>query len=1320
MLARAQTTRVAEFELPVTTLSESPVAFDASGRVTGVGDLSGNLISYSYDAAGNLTASADSQGRRCDVVWSGSTLSQVNWTGLGSSGPVAAAETGVVKYVVGASSLAVQRKTDAGTDNTLVTYGYTNGRIASVTDADGLTSTITYDAQGRVYSMTAPNGVTVAYDYAAVASGVRITTVGGSVSTTRDVRFDAATGCQPFEVTLDPIGPNAQTSSLAYDAYAHLKETTDPQGRKDRFTVDPHGNVTATTSNAGSLTADLVLSTSASYTNDRLASATDAMGNISYQTYDAKWRPLSSSVAVTNDSVGQAGVDETYNAYGNPRYGELPATSTDDLLENGTFEMDPAVAGNGWTLASGVTRVATSDTERPSHGNWYLNATYGFFALSDKVPVSPGETYQLSLWVKGAGTIDIAEWDSAGNCLRVRNVISTAVQSANEFTRASTAYVPTAGTAYASVSLGSYTGAVGFDNVRLEKANAAGTDNLLDNGSVERLLGSTPDGWQAVATAGDSAQSAGPAGGRYLLLNGATGSVSDNWWLSPVVPVVGGTAYTFATQASSQMIVVTQAGIESGARVEVSFFRDAAGTWPNEIARYSVTPNLTGSTATRRYQLAVAAPAGAVSVRYRVRLSQCSGWLFTDSFTVTSDSRMRETYDYDSSETYLTATTRLDGTVDGAEYDSRGRATQATHKATATAAATVESARTFDALDRLTSVVTAPASGLGISANFTYTAAGRLASVSDPLGRKTTLAYVNGKLGTVTTPTGIKTVTSYDGLGRIASVTAPYSPGQTAKKAVQFAYDSLGRVTSTSYFDSLGYQKASSSTTYDALSRPTRVAWTGEVVASADYRYDALGRMERLQTDGPAGATTSTFTFNKVGNPLSIAVSAFGGAPSSSTNVFAKTGQWLSTATTGGRTWEFTTGVDGTLRRIAERPATPEVAAAASRTLSYNAATQLVGVRLAIPGTVTRAAAPLADERIAYDSYGRVATDVLTSTQSALAGSHAYTYDAAGRLVSWSLNGAATTYAYDAAGNLTRADAPGTASDRTFTADAENRLTASKLGLTSSTYTSDAFGRRATKRTGTVTTTYTWDSVGHLTKIAAGTTTATYSYGATGMREQAKVVKAGVTTTTNSVWTGSQLTLERDSDGTLYRYVYGPGGLPLELIVTKNGVSTPYAYQCDRAGSVVGLTDAAGTLVASYRYDPWGSITATGGSNLTLANRNPLRYRGYYYDTVTALYYMPARYYDPATARFLSPDPAAPSAGDPLSLNRYAYCVGGPVNASDPSGAIPDVDGDGRVGPADVSIGRRSALRRSLLSTGRWNLAQSEREAQRYMAQIAR
>ena len=189
---------------------------------------------------------------------------------------------------------------------------------------------------------------------------------------------------------------------------------------------------------------------------------------------------------------------------------------------------------------------------------------------------------------------------------------------------------------------------------------------------------------------------------------------------------------------------------------------------------------------------------------------------------------------------------------------------------------------------------------------------------------------------------------------------------------------------------------------------------------------------------------------------------------------------------------------------------------------------------------------------------------------------------------------------------------------------------------------------------------------------------AKYSYGISGMREAKTVASAGTTSSTTSLWAGMQLVAERDADGSTYRYLYGPGGAPLELSVTASGGdATSYAYQLDHAGSVIALTSATGTVVASYAYDPWGNPTSVGGTNPTLAARQPLRYRGYYWDGESALYCMPARYYDPSVGRFISADPAPPSAGSPLSLNRYVYCEGDPVGASDPTGAYADGGGGG-------------------------------------------
>ena len=129
--------------------------------------------------------------------------------------------------------------------------------------------------------------------------------------------------------------------------------------------------------------------------------------------------------------------------------------------------------------------------------------------------------------------------------------------------------------------------------------------------------------------------------------------------------------------------------------------------------------------------------------------------------------------------------------------------------------------------------------------------------------------------------------------------------------------------------------------------------------------------------------------------------------------------------------------------------------------------------------------------------------------------------------------------------------------------------------------------------------------------------------------------------------------------------------MPLELVVNNpNGSTQRYAYQVGPGGHVLGLTTADGTIAARYFYDPWGRVLSVAGANPALAERQPLRYRGYYYDTETAMYYLPERYYDPVLARFISQDAIQPDLADPIALNLYAYCLNDPVNLFDPSGEI--------------------------------------------------
>ena len=131
-------------------------------------------------------------------------------------------------------------------------------------------------------------------------------------------------------------------------------------------------------------------------------------------------------------------------------------------------------------------------------------------------------------------------------------------------------------------------------------------------------------------------------------------------------------------------------------------------------------------------------------------------------------------------------------------------------------------------------------------------------------------------------------------------------------------------------------------------------------------------------------------------------------------------------------------------------------------------------------------------------------------------------------------------------------------------------------------------------------------------------------------------------------------------------FIYGPTGL-----VGFKYDNILYLYRRNQMGDVTHIYNTAGTLLAKYEYDAWGNHTVTKMGTNAIGDINPIRYRGYYYDKETGLYYLQSRYYDPETGRFLSQDDTAYLAPESLTgLNLYAYCNNNPVMYRDPSGCL--------------------------------------------------
>jgi RHS repeat-associated protein len=205
---------------------------------------------------------------------------------------------------------------------------------------------------------------------------------------------------------------------------------------------------------------------------------------------------------------------------------------------------------------------------------------------------------------------------------------------------------------------------------------------------------------------------------------------------------------------------------------------------------------------------------------------------------------------------------------------------------------------------------------------------------------------------------------------------------------------------------------------------------------------------------------------------------------------------------------------------------------------------------------------------------------------------------------------------YDANGNTL------TTGGKVFTYDSENRLKTMNGGAVSIVY--DAFGNRVAKTANGITTKYLVED----------------DVNPTGLPQVVEEIVNGV--------------VQRE-------YTYGLQRIDENQLISNTW--TPSFYGYDGGGTVRQLINLSGTVTDTYGYDAFGNLI-----NSTGTTPNNYLYRGEQYDPDLGLYYLRARYYNPATGRFLSRDPLDGNAIDPQSLHKYLYAGGDSVNLIDPRG----------------------------------------------------
>ncbi len=261
-----------------------------------------------------------------------------------------------------------------------------------------------------------------------------------------------------------------------------------------------------------------------------------------------------------------------------------------------------------------------------------------------------------------------------------------------------------------------------------------------------------------------------------------------------------------------------------------------------------------------------------------------------------------------------------------------------------------------------------------------------------------------------------------------------------------------------------------------------------------------------------------------------------------------------------------------------------------------------------------------------------------------------YTYDALGRMTAMDAQSGGKSVVKTTIGYNDPSSTTATGQVRTW-----------KSGSTTYTYAYDARGNITSVSDGQSTTTYAYDSFDQLVREnnqAAGKTW-TYAYDADGLR----ITKTVNGTTYNYHYLGDQLVVLTWGGNKLH-FTYDSTG---PLSVNCNG--TEYFYVKNAQGDVTGLVTTSGTRVVTYTYDAWGNpLTTTGSLAATLGAQNPLRYRGYVYDTGTGLYYLQSRYYNPGWGRFINADNQVSAGSDLIGMNLFAYCENNPCNYADPTG----------------------------------------------------
>ena len=500
-----------------------------------------------------------------------------------------------------------------------------------------------------------------------------------------------------------------------------------------------------------------------------------------------------------------------------------------------------------------------------------------------------------------------------------------------------------------------------------------------------------------------------------------------------------------------------------------------------------------------------------------------------------------------------------------------------------------------------------------------------------------------------------------------------------------YAYNLYGQLSSVQHYSGnlLEYVESYAYDPFGNVGRSVVTDGSGSLIADYQYEYDSLGRLIRSQQSGDG--VTELWTQHEYDDQNRLSDQYWRVSDSSlheSYNYNNNNGTLSSMLLGTGRTLSFEYD---NLLRVSRRNVSGVYQHRRNYIGTGIANRQSNRIQYFVYASADGADTKL-NYRYDYDAAGNISEVYRSVGSDTLAFYNSYEYDKLGQLTKATDSRGTETYTYNTAGNLlSRTLAGDTVTYSYDNAQWNDLLTAydgQKIAYEGQTYNSSRNSVSGTVISGNPVSYYNgtrwnmeWSNGRQLMEASSNKADVSYTYDRNGLRTTKTV--DGVTY--HYAYAGDKLVWQ-EWDGNEFFFFYDNEGAPVGFWYhPASGSNVTGYYMTTQQGDITRIEDVNGNVLATYEYDAWGKLISSSGS---LATINPLRYRGYYYDTETELYYLSSRYYDPKVSRFINADStdAVLSANGLYDQNLFAYCDNNPVMRTDMGGEIWNLIVGGAIG----------------------------------------